>query len=180
MIEDRDWTDVVLVGHSFGGVIVQLVTQQIEDRIGRAVFHNAYVVEDGRSVFDNVPPSAAEGFQSLIVDGAIIVPFELFHAGFMNDADEAAARAAFANLSPEPLARSTEPLELAAFFATKTPRSFVYATDDQVFPAEEFSWHPGMSGRLGPDTRIVELPGSHEVLYSDPAALAAALVDAAA
>lgn len=172
------WEDIVLVGHSFGGVIVQLLTQAMPERVARAVFHNAYVVLDGQAVFDNVPPSAAGAFQELAVDGALMLPFEVFHGGFLQDLDEDSAREVYAQLSPEPLARSTEPLALDGFFASTVPTSYVHATDDQAFPPEELTWHPGMSERLD-DPRIVELPGSHEVLFSNPGALAAALLEAA-
>jgi hypothetical protein len=53
----------------------------------------------------------------------------------------------------------------------------VYAYGDNVFPAAEFSWHPGMSQRLG-DFRLVVIPGGHELMFSDPKALARGLVTA--
>lgn len=176
-ITSADLSDVVLVGHSFGGAVVQLVAQAIPDRISHAVFHNAYVVEDGASVFSYIPPDSAAAFQALEQNGEVMVPFELFHAGFMNDADEAAARSAFAQLSPEPLARATEPLDLSRFPGLDINKVFVHATDDQVFPPDEFTWHPGMSQRLG-EFKLIEIPGSHEVLFSAPQTLAEALMSA--
>jgi pimeloyl-ACP methyl ester carboxylesterase len=175
LLADKDLHDAVLVGHSFGGAVIQAAAVAVPQRLAHLVFHNAYVLSDGDSVFQHVPPSAAGAFQSLATaEGTVMLPYEAFRASFIQDADEATARAAYARLTPEPLSRSTEPLPLPGFTELSVSRSYVYATDDVAFPREEFSWHPGQSGRLG-DFRLVELPGSHEVLFSDPAALAHAL-----
>lgn len=180
LIVERDLTDVVLVGHSFGGAIVQLVALQVADRLARLVFYNAYVVADGAAVFSYVPESVAGAFTALASpDGTLSLPFGFFRDHLMNDSDLETAQAAFALTSPEPLARSGEPLDLAGFDDLAVARSYVYAYGDNVFPAPEFSWHPGMSQRLG-DFRLVVVPGGHELMFSDPAALARALVTAGA
>lgn len=176
LIADNALEDVVLVAHSLGGAVAQLVAQEIPSRIRRLVFHNAYVIADGRCVFDYVPEESAEAFQTLAVDGELMIPFEVFHAGFMNDVDEDTARATYSNLTPEPLARAAEPLSLSDFPTLPIPRSVVHAVDDQVFGGPQF-WHPEMSSRLG-EFRLHEIPGSHEVLYSNPRRLASAILEA--
>lgn len=178
LVEGRDLSEVVLVGHSFGGAVVQLAAPRIADRLARLVFYNAYVVADGTSVFSHVPASAAAAFGSLAApDGTLTLPWEYFREHLMNDADAETAKRAYALTSPEPLARSAETLDLSGFAALTVPRSYLYAYGDNVFPAAEFSWHPGMSARLG-DFRLVVVPGGHELMFSDPVALARALVDA--
>jgi pimeloyl-ACP methyl ester carboxylesterase len=178
LLRAHDLTDVVLVGHSFGGAVAQAVAVAEPGRLRRLVAHNAYVLSDGDTVFQHVPPSAAAAFTTLATpEGTLMLPFEAFHASFLQDADLETAKRAYDLLSPEPLARSGEPVPLPGFADLEVPRSYVYATDDVAFPREEFTWHPGQSTRLG-EFRLVELPGSHEVLFSDPAGLAAALVEA--
>lgn len=178
LLVGKDLSDVVLVGHSFGGAVVQAVAVAVPGRIRRLVFHNAYVLGDGDTVFQHVPPSAAGAFQSLATpEGTLMLPYEAFRSAFIQDADEQIARDAYARLTPEPLGRSAEPVPLAGFADLPIPRTFLHATDDIAFPREEFTWHPGQSARLG-TFRLVELPGSHEVLFSDPASLARHLVEA--
>ncbi len=117
-------------------------------------------------------------FQALASpDGTMTLPFGFFREHFMNDADLATARAAYALTSPEPLARCREPLELSGFKELPVARSYLYAFGDNVFPAAEFSWHPGMSQRLG-DFRLVVIPGGHQLMFSDPRALGRGLVAA--
>lgn len=178
LVKGRDLREVVLVGHSFGGAVVQLAALRVPDRLKRLVFYNAYVIANGRSVFSYVPESMAGAFQALASpDGTLTLPFTFFRDHFMNDADHATATAAYALTSPEPLARSTEPLDLTGFEQLPVPRSYLYAFGDNVFPAAEFSWHPGMSQRLG-DFRLVVIPGGHELMFSDPKALSRGLIAA--
>jgi pimeloyl-ACP methyl ester carboxylesterase len=179
VLRGADLRDVVLVGHSLGGAVAQAVTVAEPQRIRRLVLHNAYVLADGDTVFQHVPASAAAAFTTLAApDGTLTLPFEAFRS-FISDADEATARAAYARLTPEPLARAAEPVSLPGFTELPVPRSYVYAVDDVAFPPKEFSWHPGQSQRLG-DFRLVEMPGSHEVLFTAPELLAAKLIEAAA
>lgn len=175
LIVSKDLTEVVLVGHSFGGAVAQLVAQQVSDRLARVVFYNAYVIADGATVFTYVPESVAGAFTALASpDGTLTLPYAYFREHLMNDADAATAEWAYTLTSPEPLGRSAEVLDLAGFYSLTVPMSYLYAYDDNVFPASEFSWHPGMSQRL-PDFRLVTIPGGHELMFSDPAALAAGL-----
>lgn len=54
-IKEKDLHDIVLLGHSFGGTVVEKVAEQIPDRIKRLVFFDAFVPLDGESVVDQLP-----------------------------------------------------------------------------------------------------------------------------
>jgi hypothetical protein len=70
-------------------------------------------------------------------------------------------------------------LDLKRFYTLQTPRSYIHCTEDTALPpGEQWGWHPRMSSRLGL-FRLVQIPGSHEVMFTAPARLAAAIVDAA-
>lgn len=55
VLTSEDLRDVVLVGHSFAGIVVQGVAERHADRLARLVFHNAFVVTDGESLVDTLP-----------------------------------------------------------------------------------------------------------------------------
>ena len=57
VFERHDLSEVILVGHSFGGTIVQPVAERMPQRLRRLVFCNAFVLNDGESLADNVPPN---------------------------------------------------------------------------------------------------------------------------
>ena len=59
-------------------------------------------------------------------------------------------------------------LDLGAFYASQIPRSYLNCTEDIAMPpGEEWGWHPRFSNRLGL-YRLVQMPGSHEVLFTEP------------
>lgn len=54
-VEDKDLQDFILVGHSYGGSIIQKVAEAIPQRISRLVFQNAFVLRDGQCLLDENP-----------------------------------------------------------------------------------------------------------------------------
>lgn len=65
-ITDRNLCDFVLVGHSFGGSVIQKVAEQVPDRIKRLIFWDAFVLNDGESVADEMPHQTRQGFEQLL------------------------------------------------------------------------------------------------------------------
>lgn len=53
LIQQHHLTDVILVGHSFGGTVIQKVAQVLPDRIARVVFFDALILRDKESVLDS-------------------------------------------------------------------------------------------------------------------------------
>lgn len=57
------------------------------------------------------------------------------------------------------------------------PQRKLNGTEDIALPPGEWGWHPRMSRRLGL-YRLVQLPGTHEVIFSDPNGLADKIIEA--
>ena len=51
----QDLRDVVLVGHSYGGVVVRHVADRMPDRIRSLVYLDAFVPDDGKALLDYLP-----------------------------------------------------------------------------------------------------------------------------
>src|SRR5258708_11139194 len=62
----EDLRDVVLVGHSYGGVVARHVADQMPDRIRSLVYLDAFVPENGKALFD-YQPDHGEGDRKLAV-----------------------------------------------------------------------------------------------------------------
>ena len=56
----EELSDVVLCGHSYGGCVISGVADRIPDRIGALVYLDAFVLEDGQSLHDTLPPAQKE------------------------------------------------------------------------------------------------------------------------
>jgi len=172
--------DFVLVGHSFGGTIITKVAEAVTDRIRRLVFWNAFVPLDGNSLSDETPPHYRELFDKLAADGGdagLMLPFNIWRDAFINDADEAFARSTYELLTPEPPRMFSDKLDLKKFYSLTIPRSYLNCTEDTALPPGEWGWHPRMSSRLGL-YRLVQMPGSHEVIYTNPVGLAGKIIEA--
>lgn len=177
---ERDLTGVVLVGHSGGGPIVRKAAERLRERISRLVYLSPLLSKNGETVLDAVPPAYGDLFRQMAAASphhTVSPPWEVWRDGFIGDADLATARAAFAELHPEPFAPFLEPVNLDVFETLQLPTSYINPTEDSVFPLGEWSFFPRMA-QLSGASRIVQLSGSHEVMYSDPEGLARALVRA--
>lgn len=179
---DHDLTDIVLVGHSFGGTLISKAAETISDRIRRLVFYAAFVLKDGESMYDNIPPAHRRTFDSLAAespDATITIPFPFWRETFMNDADLELARTCYERLSPQPRQLLTESLNLSKFYALDMPRSYILPTEDAALLAGEWGWFrfPKMTDRLGLH-RLLRMPGGHEVHFTAPKSLAHKLVEA--
>ena len=55
VLEHEDLRDVLLIGHSYGGMVATGVADRARDRIGRLVYLDAFAPQDGQSLFDLLP-----------------------------------------------------------------------------------------------------------------------------
>ncbi|MEM5495392.1 alpha/beta hydrolase [Hoeflea sp. AS16] len=179
-LEDNDLTDIILLGHSYGGMVITGAADRVAGRIRRLVYWNAFVPNDGECLNDMVPPHYVGLFDAISSgsrDNSVMLPFPVWREAFMNDASVEAAEAAFSKLNPHPYATFTDPIRL-----TKSPaemeiaKSYINCTEDTALP-QSLGWHPRLSEKLGL-FRLVQIPGSHELCFTDPKALAAAIMNA--
>lgn len=179
-IRADDLNEIVLLGHSFGGTVIARVAEEIPKLISRLIFWNAFVPQQGNSLLDEVPPHYRVLFEQLADesdDNTVTLPFAIWREAFIQDVDLATAKSTYELLSSEPLQPLADKLDLARFYALETPKSYLNATEDTALPPGEWGWHPRMSSRLGM-YRLVQMPGSHEVMFSNPALLAEKIVEA--
>jgi len=182
-IVQQHLTEVVLLGHGDGGTIIAKVVEQVPGLIKRLIFWNAFVLNDGESILDNVPPHyrmLLEQMASASPDRAVMLPFPLWREAFMNDADLALAQASYAQLSPAPY-QFPERLDMKKFYGViesgQVACSYLNCTEDIALPQGAWGWHPRMSNRLGL-CRLVQMPGGHEVIFTNPAGLAEKIIEA--
>ena len=174
---EHDLREVRLVGHSYGGMVISKAADTLPERIRRLVYVNAFVPQPGESLNDMVPPPYVQLFDAVAAanQGAVMLPFPIWREAFINDADLALATSAFGKLNPQPYKTFTDKIELSQpLAALQTPKSYVNCRLDAAMP-HSLPWHPRLSERLGL-FRLIECEGSHEVWFTDPAAIAHAVV----
>ena len=116
-------TDVILVGHSYGGMVISGVAHRIPDRIRKLVYLDAMVPEDGESVMAIMDPKG-EGISKMI-QGDYIVPSWV-------KADQPPPRDV-----PHPLKTFTERISLRNPKALKIPAAYILTVDPGKKPEED-------------------------------------------
>jgi pimeloyl-ACP methyl ester carboxylesterase len=175
-IQKHGLEDVILVGHSFGGTVVQKVAEQV--RIARIVLLDALILEDNECVLDILPAEFAALVNHLAgasSDNTMLIPWEIWRDNLIQDAPESVARSIWEQLSPEPHQVNLDKLGLKRYYSLAIPKSFIYCRQDKAMGSGYF--HPGMSSRLGA-LKLLEMDGSHEVMFTRPRELADKLIEA--
>jgi pimeloyl-ACP methyl ester carboxylesterase len=179
-LAENDLDDIVLVGHSYGGMIITGVADRVPERIRRLVYCNAFVPNDGESVSDMMPTEHVELFNAIAAergDGCVVLPFPIWREAFINDADLDTAQGAYNTLNPHPLKTLTDKISLRTNPAELgVAKSYINCTEDISLP-HHYPWHPRLSQKLGL-FRLVQVQGSHELCFSNPVRLAQAIMDA--
>lgn len=65
VLEYEDLHQVVLVGHSYGGVVITGVADRLASRLAELVYLDAEVPEDGQSEYDLLPPDERATYEEM-------------------------------------------------------------------------------------------------------------------
>lgn len=175
---NRQKQPVVLVGHSSAGFLLQAAAPRAAEKIERLIFHNAFILPEGKSQFDLVPPEAAQGMTAAAnasPDQCVPVIEDFVRHMLMAGDSAEMQNALLARLVPQPLALFTTSVSSKAFGELKTLKSVLFCRDDASLPPGAFI---GMAhGGLG-EFKLVEIPGGHETLFTNPPAIAQGLLQA--
>ncbi len=165
---------VVLVGHSYGGVVIS--EAGTDPKVERLVYIAAFAPDAGESVqslIANPAPGAPVPPILPPQDGFLFLDREKFAASFAADVD--AATAGF-------MADSQVPWGVEALTGAVTepawrtkPSWYLVAADDRMIPPDAQRM---MANRA--DATVAETPGSHAIYVSNPTAVAAVVERAAA
>ena len=172
LIREEDLTEVILVGHSYAGLIVSAVANQVPDRIAHLVYLDAMVPEDGESALDVVP------FTQALIDQAaktyapwripplpeMPAPFGLF--GVSDPADLAWLRTL---LSDESVGCFLQPVRLGNPDANAIPRTHIHCVGDKP-PGATRRPVPAVQPNGSP-AQVWELPTGHDCMVTMPAEL---------
>ena len=164
----------VLVGHSYGGMVITGAADRIASQVERLVYLDAFVPQHGESLVDLIrrtAPAAAvpiyiEHFYSALQNGGLIppIPGEMF-----GQTPTTAARMA-RHCNPQSLATFTLPALLSGA-AAAIPKHYVLAGTWQPSP------FPAMAAELAKTgVPVTTIPGGHCLMMDAAKATADALI----
>jgi pimeloyl-ACP methyl ester carboxylesterase len=166
--------DVVLVGHSYGGVVI--TEAGMDPKVKSLVYIAAFAPGRGESVASilaEVPPNSAAPPILPPQDGLLLLDKSKFHAAFAADVPSDVAQF----MADSQLPWGTGALSgiiISPAWQSK-PSWYLVTQNDNMIPPDG---QRAMAGRIGATTRV--LPGSHAIYIANPQAVAALIEEAAA
>ncbi|MGI6874410.1 alpha/beta fold hydrolase [Amycolatopsis sp. 3B14] len=176
LIREEDLTDVVLVGHSYAGLVISSVANELPDRVARLVYLDAMVPEDGESAADVLPVTQGLIDLALASDSGWRVPPmpELPPpAGLFGVTDPDDVAWLRTMLSDQPVRCLQQPVRLDNPATRAIPRTHIHCT---VKP-EGFSRRPVPAVQPnGTPAEVWELPTGHDCMITMPVELSELLL----
>lgn len=172
-IERRDLTDVVLVGHSWGGIPIAGAAPRLARRLRAIAFVSAFVPRAGESMADAMGPEISGYIHATIEaspDRTFGLDFAAFRESLMQGEPEDLQRLAYDLLVPQPGGYMLDALDTVDFAGVGVPMTYLLAENDHALAA------PGteLAARVGLNPILV--PGTHEAILTHPDDVAKALI----
>jgi pimeloyl-ACP methyl ester carboxylesterase len=187
LIEAEELTDFVLVGHSYGGMVITGVADRLKSRLRHVVYLDAALPSNGQSMISQNPNVVGEenyarslqGLKGLAPDGVWMSPLPPVAFGVpLELADQHAWVGR--QLKPNPLKSWTDPIVLTNQGSLGVARTYVVCVKP-VLPQSSFPAHAALirAGRAGPGWHVVELQTGHDAMVTAPEQTAAIIRSAA-
>jgi pimeloyl-ACP methyl ester carboxylesterase len=173
LLEMEDLREVVLVGHSYGGMVVTGAADRCAPRLRRLVYLDAFVPEDGKCTLDYVVPERAEAFRKEGEQAGTVAPPALSLWGVVKPEHLAfvAPREA-----PQPYATFAQGIRLGNQPAlARVPKTFIYCSSPATGSFDQFA----AKYRDDPAWRFFELKTGHDAMILAPEDVAGILLQSA-
>jgi pimeloyl-ACP methyl ester carboxylesterase len=165
-------SDIVLCGHSYGGMVISGVAEALPQAIRSIVFLDAFVPRNGEAVQDLTGPAVKEAAQAALQRGDIVIPPRPAEAFGVNAADRAWVDRLCVG---QPIGTFTDKIALTGARDRMARKSYIRAKSYA---------NPGFDRALGearsdPSWRSYEVPSGHDVMVDMPERLAEILLEVA-
>ena len=171
LFDCEDIDDAVLVGHSYGGVVIGGAADLRQQRIRALVFVDALIPEDGKSVIDFQTPERARALLAAAADndGWRMPAISAAYYG-VDDAEQAAW--VDAKCVPHPIATFQQPLHLTGAWLEVARKTYIRCTQTPLDYMDAFA----AQAADDPAWSMYFIETGHDCMVSEPDRLAAMLM----
>lgn len=136
LLEMEELKRVILVGHSYGGMVITGVAEQVPARLAHLVYLDAFVPAGGQTVFDLLPAEIATGLRRAAQehgDGWRIPPLPPERFGVTNAKDAAWLSR---HLVPQPIRTFEQPVQTR--YGGRRGRTYIHCRKPTAGPFDQF------------------------------------------
>jgi pimeloyl-ACP methyl ester carboxylesterase len=186
LVRDEDLHDVVLLGHSYAGIVVTGAADRIPERLAKVVYLESGPVPDGVAYLDMEDPKAKERDERQVAETGdgwrLAMPsweeLEQVNGASLEGLGGAERTWLRDHATDHPFGTYTQPLKLRGAAAEPLPKVLVSAS----FPLRQVreliaAGHPWFAALAGPEWELLELRTGHWPMASRPDDLADLLAD---
>jgi pimeloyl-ACP methyl ester carboxylesterase len=169
LLEMEDLREVVLLGHSYGGMVVTGVADRCTARIRNLVYLDAFVPENGKCALDYIVPERAAAFRRDGEQSGSIAPPPLSLWGLTRPEHVAFVKP---RETRHPFHTFSQPIRLENEAAlARLPKSFIYCSSPATGSFDRFA----TKYRRDPSWLFFELKTGHDAMILVPDQLTAIL-----
>jgi pimeloyl-ACP methyl ester carboxylesterase len=165
VIEWEQLSEVVLCGHSYGGMIVTAVADALPERIASLVYLDAVIPESGKTMREQLTAPMAAAFLKAVAEqgGGLLLPPLPAAAFNVNPADRAMVDAL---CTPHPFLTYPECIHLTGAYMGVAKKTYVEATDWDWSGVRDLS--ASFKAKAGADWKMVEVAAGHDLMPDAP------------
>ena len=176
-IQFEELSDVVLVGHSYAGIIISGAADRLPaGRLRHLVYLDSLMLESGKSIFSSFPKDVVDARLKVIREtGGGVGAVSPNSAAAFGVKDPADADWVTRNLTPQPVGTYLQPLMLNAPTGNGVPKTYIECTVDPLPTLEP------TKARIRADAawKTRTLATGHDAMVTVPGPLADMLMDIA-
>ena len=163
----EDLSEVVLVGHSYAGMVITGVAAKEPRRLAHLVYFDAYVPFEGESEMGLWPPEEQARVKAEIAKGKRFRPLPPDFPAFLGITDPELAEWVQERFTPHPISTYEDPPPSGSPESASIPRTYIHCTDEPVT-----AWMPRMevfaSRARGLGWNVHELASGHDAMLTHP------------
>lgn len=174
VLEFEDLNDIVLCGHSYGGMVITGVADRMPERIRSIVYLDAFVPENGKAVFDLLDPARVPVIRAGAVEQNGVRTLKPTSADFFGVRDPARRAWVDRTCRNHPMLAFEERIELTGNWRKVSKKTYIIAA---AYNPSSFQRYRSLAE--DPSWTFLEAACGHEVMVDLPEWLAARLDEAA-
>jgi len=133
LLEHEELRDVVLVGHSYAGIVISGVADRVPGPLAQLVYLDALLLESGKSIFSSFSKDVvAQRLQAIKETGAGVGAVAAFPPSAFGVHDAADAAWVARRLTPQPVGTYLQPLILEAPLGNGVAKTYIDCTREPM------------------------------------------------